>query len=244
MSTDVLPTMMKVLDPETRTRDEITASLRAHNDLIFQFSKAWYASPYTFQATRVLGHVACKIPFDLWIMHDLFCQYRFQTVVECGTAEGGATLWYATLMDLLQIDGGHVYSIDIDDQPARPVHPRITYLHGSSLDRAIAASIPSRGATLINLDSNHVAGHVLAELELWAPRVPVGGWLVVEDTNGTPIVKDPATGQLVPVEGPYAAVMEYLAKHPGEFLRDVVCERYWLTMNPSGWLQRSAPCPS
>lgn len=241
MSTQLMPTM-RVLDPETQTRDEITASLRAHNELIFQFARAWYASPYTFQATRFLGHAACKIPFDLWIFHDLFCQYRFETVVECGTADGGATLWYATLMDLLKIDGGRVISIDVDDTPERPEHPRITYMHGSSIDPDLAVLIPIKGPTLINLDSDHRAGHVLAELDLWAPRVPVGGWLVVEDTNGSPVVTDPETGKLIAVEGPYAAVMEYLAKHPGEFLRDVVCERYFLSMSPGGWLQRTAPC--
>ena len=144
-------------------------------------------------------------------------------------------------MDLLGIDG-HIYSIDLDDTPTRPTHPRITYLYGSSIDPAIAARVELKGPVLLNLDSNHLASHVLAELELWAPRVPVGDWLLVEDTNGSPVIEDPLTGQLEQVEGPMAAVMEYLAKHPGEFLRDVVCERYWLTMNPHGWLQRVRGC--
>ncbi len=119
---------MGVLSSDDQTRHQITAGLRAHNKLIFDFTKAWYSSPYTFRTTTVLGFSACKIWLDLGIFHDLFVQYRFQTVIELGTAAGGATLWFAILMDLLGIEGGHVYSIDtaaIDPEgPQRPAHPR------------------------------------------------------------------------------------------------------------------------
>lgn len=234
-------------------RNEIKAGIRAHEQLIFDFTSAWYRSPYTFRQTRVLGWPACKIPLDLWILMDLFTQYRFETVIECGTAGGGTTLWYAILMDLLGIEGGQVISIDIDTpgpDEKRPEHPRIRYIQGSSTDPAImaaAVSYASEGgrhlidqAVLVNLDSNHHAPHVLDELRLWAPLVPVGSWLVVEDTNGAPVMQD-AAGNDVEVEGPMAAVLEYLAGHPGEWFRDVLQERYWLTMNPHGWLQRERP---
>ena len=234
---------MALTSPASRDRHAIVAGIRAHEQLIFDFTNAWYQSPYTFRATRVFGWPACKIPLDLWIFHDLFCQYRFTTVVECGTAGGGATLWYALLMDLLGIEGGRVISIDIDvpgEGEQRPEHPRITYLHGSSVDPAIVAHVQSQlvGPVLVNLDSNHHAPHVLAELALWAPLVPLGDWIVVEDTNGSPVMVD-ESGEARGVEGPMAAVLEYLASHPGEFTREVVCERYWLTMNPHGWLQRT-----
>jgi cephalosporin hydroxylase len=241
---------MAVASPGSKARAEIVGGLRAHEPLIFEFAKAWYNSPYTFRQTRVLGWPACKIPLDLWIYMDLFTQYRFTTVVECGTAGGGTTLWYAILMDLLGIPG-HVWSIDIElpgPGEARPEHPRITYIHGSSTDPEVADRIMAetgrgtygpglRPDILVNLDSNHHAPHVLEELRLWAPLVPVGGWLVVEDTNGAPVMED-AAGHPLEVEGPLAAVLEYLAGHPGEWFRDVLQERYWLTMNPHGWLQR------
>lgn len=242
MSQTAAPQTPGVLHRDDFTRQEITAGLRAHNDLIFEFARAWYSSPYTFRATKVLGHMACKIPLDLWIYQDLFHQYGFRTVIETGTAYGGTTLWYAVLMDLLGIDGGKIYSVDMDVQEGRPIHPRIEYIEGSCVDPALVADIAARadlsGPVLVNLDSNHNAGHVLQELELYAPLVPLGSWLVVEDTNGGPVETDPATGETIVVEGPFAAVMEYQAKHPGEFVADVVCERYWLTMNPHGWLQR------
>lgn len=237
-----------VLSGEDFARHEITAQLRANQDLIYEFAKRWYCSPYTFRSVKVLGYPACKIPFDLWVMHDLMVQYRFQTIVETGTAGGGTTLWYAILMDLLGIEGGVVHTIDVDAEESRgvrPSHPRIHYHTGSSTDHdlvdKIAADVRKRGGlALIDLDSDHHAPHVLRELELWAPVVPIGGWLIVEDTNGSPVDTDPATGKPLMVEGPFAAVMEFLQTHPGQFLREVVCERFWLSMCPHGWLIRVA----
>lgn len=238
------------ISPDAKVRHEITAGLRANEDLIYRFASAWYQSPYTFLQTRVLGHAACKIPLDLWVFMDLFTQYRFETVIECGTAAGGSTLWFALLQDMLQIEGGQVVSIDLEFEPKRPQHPRISYIRGSTTDPAVQAQALARfsphysrraAPVLVNLDSDHHAPHVLNELRLWAPLVPVGSWLVVEDTNGSPVVEDPITGEPHGVEGSLAAVMEYMQAQPGEWLRDVSCERYWLTMNPHGWLQRQKP---
>lgn len=249
ITSDILlgtPTMSKppkVLSPDDLMRHAITAELRANALLIHQFASAWYQSLYTFRTTRVLGYPACKIPFDLWVIHDLFCQYRFETVVECGTAGGGTTLWYAILMDLLKIPNGRVYSIDLNPPGDRPQHRRISYILGSTIDPEIAGRIDIAGPVLINLDSDHRALHVLDELELWAPRVPVGGWLVVEDTNSAPVERNEETGEITEGAGPFAAIMEYMLRHPGELVRDVVCERYWLSMmNPHGWMQRLKEC--
>ena len=220
---------------------EIYGGLQRHEALIHEFATEWYRSPYTFRSTKVLGWPACKIPLDLWVLHDLFCQYRFETVVETGTAGGGTTLWYAILMDLLGIAGGTVYSVDLDTAAQhggyRPPHSRIHYVHGSSVDPALVEGVASgiHGSTLIDLDSDHHAPHVAEELRLWAPYVPIGGWLLIEDTNGAP-------AEPHPTDGPLAAVRGYLAAHPGEFHRELACERYWLTMNPGGFLQRVAAC--
>lgn len=256
---------MEVLTPDDKARHAITAGLRANEELIFKFTQAWYNQPYTFRTVKVLGFPACKIPLDLFVLMDLFTQYRFQTVIETGTAGGGTTLWYAVLMDLLGIKGGKVISVDVNaigdmngEDTIRPEHPRIQYIKGGSTDPETFAAVrqamgldpvepvdgdpPIRqrvvGPLLVNLDSDHHAPHVLKELALYAPLLKVNDWLVVEDTNAGPAVRDAVTGKVYTVEGPMAAVLEFLGAHPGEFLQDVICERFWLSMNPRGWLMR------
>jgi cephalosporin hydroxylase len=223
-------------------RQEICDTIVEHQDLIVAFTKAWYKSRYTFRSTKVFGRQACKIPLDLWVLHELFFQYRFQTVIETGTAQGGSALWYALLMDLLQIPDGQVLTVDIEADNERPAHPRIQYIRGNAIDRGIYEWIKARvaGPVLVCLDSDHHTAHVRQELDLYAPLIPVNGWLVVEDTNGAPVEVLEDGSMTCIDEGPLAAINGYLLDHPGEWMREVVCERYWLTMNPGGWLQRVA----
>jgi len=76
---------------------------------------------------------------------------------------------------------------------------------------------------------------VAAELLAYAPLVPVGSYLVVEDTNvnGHPAAPDHGPG-------PWEAVQDFLRTDPG-FEVDERCERYFLTQNPSGYLKRVRP---
>lgn len=42
--------------------------------------------------------------------------------------------------------------------------------------------------------------------------------------------------------GAQGGLSDYLNEHPNEWRQDVLCERYLLTMNPGGWLQRMGAC--
>ena len=72
----------------------------------------------------------------------------------------------------------------------------------------------------------------MREFDLYAPLVPVGSYVVVEDTivNGHPVW--PGFGP-----GPHEALRRILANH-GEFVQDASLERYGLTFNPGGFLKR------
>jgi cephalosporin hydroxylase len=143
------------------------------------------------------------------------------------------------MCDLLE--GGEIVSIDIE--PLRedyPEHPRITYLGGrSSTDPGVLDEVRERAAgraTLVVLDSDHSQAHVGAELEAYAPIVPVGCYLIVEDSNIGQIRKD-----LMP--GPLQAIETFLAGNR-EFEVDREREKFLITFNPSGYLRRVAPAPS
>jgi cephalosporin hydroxylase len=197
---------------------------RAHD--VFYASNAWTMA-------RWLGAQSLKNPLDLWVYQEILFETRPELIVETGTYRGGSALYLASICDLL--GAGEVVSIDIE--PMRddyPQHPRITYLAGrSSTDRDVVSEVRSRAAgrpILVVLDSDHSQAHVEAELEAYAQLVPVGCYLIVEDSNIGQIRKD-----LMP--GPLQAVETFMAK-TDEFAIDREREKFLITFNPSGYLRR------
>jgi cephalosporin hydroxylase len=70
----------------------------------------------------------------------------------------------------------------------------------------------------------------------------------LDDAKDTvhPYLWKQATARLTKVKCPHdkndmgarGGLIEYMDKHPGEWRQDILSERYLLTMNPGGWLQR------
>ena len=208
------------------------AARRLDRAAISRTHEAFYASNAWTQATW-LGTQALKNPLDLWIYQEIIAETRPDVVVETGTYRGGSAHFLASVCDLL--GAGEVISIDIEpEREDYPQHPRITYLAGrSSTDTDVLAEVRRRvegRRTLIVLDSDHSQRHVAAELEAYAPLVPVGCYLVVEDSNIGQIRKD-----LMP--GPLQAIETFLAGR-SDFEIDREREKFLLTFNPSGYLKR------
>lgn len=187
----------------------------------------------TWTEATWLGAQALKNPLDLWVYQEIMFESRPELVVETGTYRGGSACFLASICDLL--GGGEVVSIDIE--PVRddyPAHPRITYLGGrSSTDPAVVAEVRGRAEgkrTLVILDSDHSQAHVADELDEYAPLVPVGGYVIVEDSNIGQIRKD-----LLP--GPLEAIEAFLAR-TDEFEIDRTREKFLITHNPGGYLRR------
>ena len=115
-----------------------------------------------------------------------------------------------------------------------PEHPRITYLGGrSSTDPEVLAEVRARAdgkRALVILDSDHSQRHVEAELAEYAGLVPVGGYVIVEDSNIGQIRKD-----LLP--GPLEAIETFLGTTDA-FEIDRSREKVLITFNPSGYLRR------
>ncbi len=62
---------------------------------------------------------------------------------------------------------------------------------------------------LLLVDSSHAYAHTLAELDLWAPRLPVGGIVLLHDASAFATTFDP-TGE----GGVRRALAEWLPRHP------------------------------
>jgi len=248
---------LTIVEEETRVsfaelEHRVEETRRLHGETLQAFHRVWYNAPHTWHYTHFLGVGMMKCPLDLWIYQALLNVHKPRTVIETGTYAGASALWFAFLFEMLGIDG-HVYTVDLVDR-RRCDHQRITFLGGDSTDPAIVNAIAEQiePPVLVVLDSDHAARHVRRELELYAPLVPVGDWLVVEDTNiawgefDVPEGEDRAT---YPSQHPgfgdrgaRGGLVDYLSAHPDEFRQDILCERYLLTMNPGGWLQRVRPC--
>jgi len=180
------------------------------------------------------GHRLLKCPLDLWVCQELLVRTRPDVVIETGTRFGGSALYLAMVLD--QIGHGSVITIDIAVEPLRPEHSRISYIAGSSVDAAVVAqvrdAVSSRRA-MVMLDSDHSADHVYEEMIAYSPLVQIGDYLIVEDTN---VNGHPAYPDFGP--GPMEAVDRFLSDND-EFVIDRRCERFLMTLNPSGYLRRS-----
>ena len=197
---------------------------RAHD--VFYESDAWTKATW-------LGAQALKNPLDLWVYQEILHETRPELIVETGTYRGGSALFLASICDLLGV--GEIVSIDIE--PLRedyPEHPRITYVGGrSSTDPEVVAEVSARAdgcPTLVVLDSDHSQAHVEAELAAYAPIVPVGCYVIVEDSNIGQIRQD-----LLP--GPLEAIEAFLTRND-DFVVDRGREKFLITFNPRGYLRR------
>jgi len=201
-----------------------------------EFHRLYYSrGESTWGNTFWFGARVLKCPLDLWVYQELIAELRPELIIETGTYAGGSALFLASICDL--ISRGEVITIDVRDEPGRPVHPRITYLTGSSVSGPIVAEVGRRAGerspVLVILDSDHSRDHVRKELEAYAPFVTRGSYIVVEDTNvnGHPVYPDFGPG-------PMEAVDAFLASYP-EFQIDAAREKFLLTFNPRGFLRRS-----
>lgn len=188
----------------------------------------------TWRNTHWLGHPVLKCPLDLWLYQEILFRLRPTLIVETGTAFGGSALFLASMCDA--IGHGRVVSVDLTPRAARPEHPRIQYLTGSSVNNLVVSTITemARGASpvMVILDSDHAMAHVRQELEAYHPLVTPGSYLIVEDTNlnGHPV--EPGHGP-----GPMEAVRDFLATHL-HFVHDPEMDKFLMSFNPGGFLKR------
>ncbi len=210
--------------------------LKQPDRVVERFHRLYHArGAQTFNNTFWLGVPTQKLPLDLWVFQELIFALRPDVIVETGTYHGGSSYFYATLCDLM--GHGRIITVDIEDYPNKPKHPRVTFLHGSSTDPRIVEQVRSlihAGETvMVMLDSDHRGSHVGEELRLYGPLVTPGSYLIVEDThfNGHPIL--PKFGP-----GPWEAAREFVAANP-QFQVDRTPEKFLFTFNPSGYLKRT-----
>jgi cephalosporin hydroxylase len=203
-------------------------------DLKDAFIDAYYDSLAGQKATWLDVPVATP-PTDLFVYQELIAEHRPDVVVETGTGRGGRALYLAGVCDL--VGHGTVISIDPEDVPGRPTHPRLTYVtgppHQPDTAEAVRALIGDDAHGLVILGSRAPINETVAEFHLYSSLVPVGSYVIVEETvvNGHPVWLNFGAG-------PWEAVKQLTG---GDFVSDASRERFGLTLNPRGFLKRVRP---
>jgi cephalosporin hydroxylase len=177
---------------------------------------------YTF---TWLGRPIIQLPEDMFRVQELIWQIRPDVIVETGVAHGGSLVFYAGLCRLM--GNGRVVGIDVEIRPhnraaieAHPLADLITLIEGDSTAAATvalaAAECAGARTVLVLLDSNHTRDHVRRELELYAPLVTVGSYIVAMDGGIMELVRGgPRTRDDWGTNNPNTAVREFAADHPG-----------------------------
>jgi cephalosporin hydroxylase len=208
---------------------------------------------YTYGFTW-FGRPIIQLPEDLLTLQEVIYRVKPDVIVETGVAHGGSLVFYATLFEAM--GKGHVIGVDIDIRAhnrtaieAHELFHRISLIEGSSTDEAIVdqvkALIEPGQSVLVLLDSDHSKGHVLGELDAYAPLVTPGSYLVSTDGVMEWLDGVPGAGEGWETDNPKAAVEAWLPSHPEfeleepppiAFNEGSVTER--ITHWPSAYLRR------
>jgi len=156
-------------------------------DWMLASDKYKYSYNYTW-----LGRPIIKYPNDIVATQEIIWRVKPDLIIETGVAHGGSLILSASMLELLGGDR-RVIGIDIDirahnrkEIEAHPLYKRIDLVEGSSVAPDIVAQVTKLAApyknVMVVLDSLHTHDHVARELEIYAPMVTVGSYLVLPDT--------------------------------------------------------------
>ncbi|MBA2432205.1 MAG: class I SAM-dependent methyltransferase [Chthoniobacterales bacterium] len=128
-------------------------------------------------------HCALKNVFDLWVLQEILWETKPEVVVEIGVNQGGTTLWLSDTLRNFCGNSAIVIAIDVE-RPTTALPENVHFLHGDSIAPetvAEASRLCAGRQTMVMVDGNHAAAHVLQELRLYTPLVSEGCYFVAED---------------------------------------------------------------
>lgn len=196
-----------------------------------------------------MGRPIIQFPQDMVAMQEIIWATKPNLIIETGIAHGGSLIYYASLMEMMGLDG-YVLGVDIDirahnkaEIDGHPMRKRIEMIQGSSVAAetltAVAEHVNGKKSVLVVLDSNHTHEHVLQEIQQYSPFVTLHNYLVVYDTlvEDMPedLINDRPWGK---GNNPKTAVWEFL-KSTNQFEIDKAIEaKILITVAPDGYLKR------
>jgi cephalosporin hydroxylase len=180
------------------------------------------------------GIKTVKCPFDYILYQMIICSLKPDLVIEIGTAFGGAALYMADLMNI--INHGIVHTIDIIKYttPIIEQHSRIKLFtngwSGYNLNNAKDFS-----NILIIEDGSHMYEDCIGAINKFSSLVSKGSYLIVEDSIISAVGGDtPFNG------GPLRAIKEFLEINNNFEIDRSYCDFFGknATFNVNGYLKR------
>ena len=195
-----------------------------------------------------MGRPIIKFPNDIVAMQELIWKIKPDLIIETGIAHGGSLVFSASMLEL--IGQGIVVGIDVDIREhnraaieGHPMYSRIRMIEGSSTDKNVVEQVAELAKqsqrVMVFLDSLHTHEHVLSEMNLYAPFVSVGSYLIVADTfieffpEGYYEDRPWDYGN-----NPYTAVREFLKENDSFAIDKEIVNKLCITEAFDGYLRR------
>src|SRR5262245_21528955 len=208
-----------------------------------------YSYTFTWIGRPIIQH-----PEDLIRLQEVIFTLRPDVIIETGVAHGGSLIFYASLFKAMAAQG-RVIGIDIEIRPqnrkaieSHELANYISLIEGDSVSSEVLARarelVRPGDKVMIILDSSHTKGHVLKELEAYAPLVSPESYIVATDGIMGLVCDTPRGKPEWNSDNPTQAAHEFAARHP-EFALE---EPKWrfneseldrpITAWPGAWLRR------
>jgi cephalosporin hydroxylase len=225
---------------ENRNNEVLISSAEA-------FNTASNEARYSFNFSW-LGRPIIQYPQDILAMQEIIWKVQPDLIIETGIAHGGSLIFYASMLEL--VGKGEVLGIDIDirahnrkEIEGHSMYKRIKMIEGSSVSndtlKQVEEMAKGKQSILVALDSNHTHEHVLAEMNMYAPFVSKGSYMVVFDTIVEDLPDDYLPGRpWKKGNNPKTAVREFL-KNNDQFVVDTEMDnKLLISVSPQGYLKK------
>jgi cephalosporin hydroxylase len=195
-----------------------------------------------------------KFPEDLRTLEQILWDCQLNVVLEIGLGLGGSALWFRdrlrTLVQYGRVAQPLVISVDADISQGRENLARVDPDYAETIRlvesdvrdpevvEKVNQHLPPNARVLLIDDSAHRYDTTLATLRSFSSVVPLKGYVLIEDGHRDLPGMLPAE---IPghAHGVVQAIAEWLASDgAGRFVQRREQERYIVTSNPGGWLQR------
>lgn len=210
------------IEEDGRVREVPLYSTEGFNLLSRAWIKVGWNQKYTYTFSW-LGRPIIQLPEDLLRIQEVIYTVRPDVIVETGVAHGGSLVYYASLLTLL--GRGRVVGIEIQLRPvnrkaimAHPLADRITLVDRGSTSPEVSAVlrglIKPNETVMVVLDSAHTRAHVFRELEVLAPFVTVGSYIVATDGVMKDLSETPRGRPEWKEDNPWTAACDFATRHP------------------------------